>query len=169
MLVVSFSQQVFAQCNIDKSVKDSIALISAKSENLYKNDDLENGVKSVYGYVYVYCHQGANKYHKKIAIISGASGDQAFVFPRSLIIVFSNSATITLKAVSDDMLDIKGVTAVKCYYSLSDNEWYLLKNFDITSMMIYDNRIGITLVMHPYPGILKEQAECITNEIGDSN
>jgi len=104
------------------------------------------------------------KFH--MYVITGNSGSQPLVVPRTMKIVFSDNSTLNL--VADNILNTRqqsGVSLHTCQYILNMNDFLSIQQKSINRITITDNRNNNSMNCQPYSNILKEQANCIATRL----
>ena len=155
---------VVGQCNVKTRDGGEQIAYDAEREELYKNEDLENGLFTVLGGNTLFFNKTDKELHTShvIRIYVGTLGGKKEIIPRQLTITFSNNSSITLTAdnISDPQL-IGRVRLIACGFRLTYKETMSIIDYDIKSMTITDNRTEQSFRFQPYSKIFKEQFECI--------
>lgn len=152
-----------AQCNVDKWNSDDNIFIQAKFEEIYKNDDFENGLLTSDISISLAVNNADHdkvKYFMQIKV--STLRPKVGPIPRNIKIKFEDGAEISIDAESSD--DPKFVGRVKvesCLFRLNGNIIKSIEEKGIATIIINDSRTANSLTTRPYKNILKEQWQCI--------
>lgn len=165
----------FGQCNVRKeSVSDGLFFFKNSKERIFQNEDLENGIQNVF--ISMGCMKGSLNLlpqdHKLrfdwwIIVDSGADSEKRRVIPRKIVIQFVDGSQIDLPSkYLENPRSIHAVTMQEGYVSIDSDAFDKIKIKEITQILILDTRENTTIICKPYKGILKEQALCLSHEVG---
>lgn len=143
------------------------------SENFYKNEDLENGMKSVY----LHTNSYKDKITKKISLINivvtyAYSGYQTSLTPNKLFINLSNGTQVTLTAnekstntLNQTKSSPEGIKTIEGIFDISFEDANKIIATTISNINIEDTREGGSLNITPkFKGILSEMLTCTNNK-----
>lgn len=169
LLIILFSlftikySAAFGQCSVSKDDSDpNMTLLLTKSEKLFMNEDLENGLKTVY----VQSLLVANKIDKnkvKFSVIVTYVGTmyQPTIVPRQIVFKFTNGVSMIYSADEYDTPNLNGTQGQRCYFRITVPDMEKIKSNPISSFTINDTRTSQSLTTNPYAGIFQEQVQCL--------
>jgi hypothetical protein len=154
----------FGQCNIkiDNNLENAISYSSA-SEELYRNEDLENGFNIFTGnFVLLTQKVDKNKMKFILVVSQKKSSYQPTIVPRSLTFYFTNGEYMELNADELDSPISKGdVTINTCYYRLALNIIEKIRTTPLKQLLFSDNRTEKKILTNQYSKIFIEQIDCL--------
>jgi hypothetical protein len=156
----------FSQCNIEELKQDNLTFYFSSREEIYSNDDFENGILMA-GASIVFAIEngqiGKEKFKKfSLSIYVGNYGGKEMVTPRKITLNFSDEQSINLDAFGMKPLELRGkIKYLESSFNLNEYEWEKIRNTSISSIKIRDHRTGQSLKVNPYQDLLKEQIDCI--------
>ncbi len=164
--LLSFSAA--GQCSITNEDTEVDFLLVAKSERIFRNEDLENGLKVVFAN----CVLAVNKENKdkvkfSIVVIFAKTKRQENLVPREISFNFSVDDQLTLQADEYDTPSLNGALAERCFFRLSVSDMEKIKSKSLESVTITDTRTNGSLTMHPFNRIFSEQIECLLKRYDD--
>lgn len=156
----------YAQCNVSKIKDDSSIVYANKTEKIYENEDLENGVMMY--------HLGTFKKIWKSTPKNPSFLLECFytyidppkeLVPRKLKFSFFDGTTITIIAKTE--LNVandpgKDYKRRRFFYAITAELLTLLSNQEIVSISFIDNRTENLIVAHPYKRLFIEQLDCLS-------
>ncbi|MBK0383489.1 SH3 domain-containing protein [Pedobacter sp. SD-b] len=154
---------MLAQCSIEE-IKDDPEkiIIITKSEGIYRNEDLENGLQAVFANGMLVVNASDRQQAKFSLIISYAKTSyKPNIIPRRVNLQFSNGGSLTYSAETYDSPVISGMRTERCFFNVSLSDMNIIKNSAVSSLTITDNRTNLTLTIEPYSKIFQEQIGCI--------
>ena len=170
-LILAFTAT--SQCEVSSIQIDGTIYRYSMSENFYKNEDLENGLKSIYFHTNTY----KDKITKKISLIDIVvtyvySGYQASFTPNKLSISLSNSSLVTLKAnekstntLNQTKSSPAGIKTIEGIFEISTEDANKIISNTISNINLEDSREGNSLNVTPkYKGLLSEMLSCTNNK-----
>lgn len=161
------SINLYSQCSVVKIPIDSDIAFTAKSENIYRNEDLENGLLGAYFQLSVIQNGNNNNLLKFGCIVKVLSKrPKAPLVPRQIVVVFDNGEEIALTANTNDLTQPQaGITQNQCNYNFTSAEFKLFQTKAISRIIIKDNRTNEQITCNPYPALVQEQANCIASKL----
>lgn len=160
--IVISGNVINAQCNISTRDIDDWIAIDAGTESLYTNEDLENGIFSISGSISLFFNKVDKSVQFMIIVSMASSGSKKEIPPRQLSISLSNGELISLTAESlSDPQYAGNAKQVIGSFTLPNKDYLQMKDNNVTSLTISDNRTGQSYSFSPYAGIFKEQIDCI--------
>jgi hypothetical protein len=155
-------QTTIGQCSVTKEDVNEAVVLSAKSEQLYKNEDLENGLQTVYSNcMLVVDKTDKDKVKFSIIVTYFKTSHKPTIVPRSLTFAFSNGQSLTCQADEYDTPYLSGIKGERCFFRVSVSDMNKIKDSALKAFVISDNRTGENLRMTPFSSIFQEQIECI--------
>lgn len=165
----------FGQCNVRKeSVSGGLFFFKNSKERIFQNEDLENGIQNVF--IGMACMKGSGnllpqdhklKFDWWIIVDSGADSKKTRVIPRRIVIQFVDGSQIDLPSkYLENPRSIYSVTMQEGYVKIDSDAFDKIKINEVTQILISDTRENSTIICKPYRGILKEQALCLSDEVG---
>lgn len=154
--------QSFGQCSITVDEKLDKYILSAKGEKLYANEDLENGLKTVYGGSNLVVDKiDKDKVKFSLIIIFYTTKHQPVIVPRSIQFIFSNGSILLCQADEYEKTLVNGIKGDICYFRISVSDMEIIRKNSIKTLTISDTRTGESLKMTPFNALFQEQIECI--------
>lgn len=158
----------FAQCTVSKGkLNDNILNYRHRKEEIYKNDDLHNGIQSAYIQLGILQSIAAKNLMQFVLYVDvSAYGSYRMVVPRKIIIEFSDNSKLDLLA--EQLLAPSTVASIFVEHSIFRihlDTFLQLQSKSITRITIIDTRLNLELVCLPYLDILKEQANCLVHSL----
>ncbi len=159
MLLVKAS---ISQCNVNTMTLEDLKIYRANYEEIYRNKDLHNGLRSVR--VSCYYIKRADEFALMIDVLYAKSSVQPALVPRKIQLVFSNGTTQDLSAYKNDSPDLglPGVIAEKCSFNIPSELAKKIAITPITSIRVVDTRTNEEISATPYNMLIKEQIDCIS-------
>ncbi|TQM49121.1 hypothetical protein BDE36_0814 [Arcticibacter tournemirensis] len=166
-MINAISISTFAQCSITRTEIDSDIAYVAKSESIYKNEDLENGLLTAF-FQLVVVQKGDNKDLLKFACIAKvlAGRPKSPLVPRQLVFLFDDNTEISLLAEDVNLSQpMTGINQNQCNYKFSSTVFLKFQSTKLKSITIKDNRLNEQIICQPFNGLIQEQAHCIANKL----
>jgi hypothetical protein len=158
------NQNLFSQCNVGNDVdEDGTRYYLHAKEQIYVNEDLENGIQTAFVQLVVIQHPTDNDLLQFVMLIdAGKRGAKKMVVPRQVQIIFTDRSKIALTAESlESPRIVEGISMQQSTFRLNADYYATLQSNSISEIIIIDNREGNQINCMPYKDILKEQANCI--------
>ncbi len=166
--VINFKS--FSQCEVKSFKIDEDYTRFSMYEMFYRNEDLENGYKSVY----IYANAFKDKYNKtllnSLVVTYIYSPLQPAFTAGKLTIYFSDGSNLTLIAnekstnTLNNMPKSKNINTIEGIFMLTDTDIEKLVSLSISSFYIADIREETQLEITPkYKRLLIEMFNCVNN------
>lgn len=174
LLLSTVSIKVLGQCNIHREkASDTLTFYKASKERIFQNEDLERGIQNVFasmacmtGDIKLLPQDRKLKFSWWLIIDSGADTYKPKVVPRKVTIEFSDYSRLELATkFLEDPRRVYSVTMQEGYIKLTNDEFEMIKGKDISRITVIDTRENTSIICRPYKGILKEQSNCIADEV----
>jgi hypothetical protein len=157
------------QCNVNVVTKDNITTYTAGLEDLYKNDDLGNGLNIVRAnFILMRQVNDVNKIKFILVVTHTKSRYFPAVVPRQLTLYFSKDETLVLTADEQSDPIVKGDAEVNiCYYRISLEKIEKIRSSPTIAVLLTDTRTNDKIPMMPYSNLFSEQISCLFKKSDD--
>ena len=171
ILPLFFVNDLFGQCEV-KSIKiDDGHIRNSMVEKFYQNEDLENGIKTVYIYVNAYKDVTIKKTVLfNLVVTYMYSSYQPALTPSRLIIKLADGSDVTIEAKekSTNTLNLNaglaGIKTLEGIFTVTESNVATLTGGPISQILIYDIREQHLMDITPkYKNILSEMLTCVNN------
>lgn len=174
LILCLFSSSLsFSQCEVKTIKLDGEYDINYMLERFYKNDDLENGLKTVY----VFCNSVKNSVTEKVefsylVVTYAYSQRQESFIPGQISISLSNGSYVVINAKkksTDTLNELKsklpsGVMSVEGIFNLSPEDIKKLISSPINEITLFNTRENTSMDVTPsYKGVLIDMLNCTTS------
>jgi hypothetical protein len=168
LLIFSFiliSIESYSQCSVSRTSDETDFIILNKSESIYKNEDLENGLKAVFANCKLIVNKiDKNKVKFRICIRYVKTADQPIIVPRSMSIRLKNGQSLSYEASTYDSRYNNGAKIEECYFNITLSDKSLLQENPIVALIIKDTRTNLSLSTNPFSSLFQEQIKCLFQE-----
>jgi hypothetical protein len=155
--------KVFGQCNTNSNVENGDTYIQTSLENIYKNKDLENGIKAFsIGSIFKIPKTGDPTSSIKLAGAYG--GSYSIPIARSIKVVSKDNLQIILVGADFKEVNLGSAKGYVMFFDLTLKETYFLLNKEIDYIDITDTRTNESIKVYPYSKVLSEQLNCVINK-----
>lgn len=147
-----------AQCCIEQKGSGDEAYFESCSEEIYKNDDLENGVLT-------YNCKSTLKRSGLELIVGCFYFRKAHVTPRQLKITFIKGESLLLQSSEIKMIPLQKGKAEACFFNIKPEVLNKLLSSELQKMVVIDNRTGKSFDITPdYKKLIPDQLYCLMND-----
>jgi len=161
-----------AQCTVTKDVEnDGTITYSGLAQSIYRNDDLENGIQTVYLQMIVLQKEKNSSLLKFALKISNYSkGGKPEISPRVLEFTFVDGTVLQLKAIGEsqsNLMEISGNTYRMNInmFQFKLNDYTTFQKTNIASIKIIDGRTNGGLISNRNGDVMLKQSNCIGEAI----
>lgn len=134
------------QCTVTKEVQnDKTISYYGKTQSIYKNEDLENGIQSVFlQMIIMQKEKGSTLLKFMFNITEYSNGGKAPVIPRTLELTFDNGSIITLEALAENPTNLTEISGTKyktnrSMFKFKSSEFETCMKTKLASIRVIDN------------------------------
>lgn len=156
-----FAHNIYSQCNTTIDYTSYGKTVTAKDEFIYmkKNSDYPIVSVALSGLV-------SSKSIFNLRLMIASADLEKILIPREVKITFINQREMLLKVnkTKSNWVEKASMIVSEGELSLSFKQMEMITSYEIKTIKILDNRMGISKTCSPYGRILLEQAYCILKE-----
>jgi|GEM_PF-1811569 len=170
ILILLLADGARSQCNISESKVNygghEMLAYEAEFEQIYRNDDLHNGLISAFASFYIFVNPSdPDKVSHWLKIATTNSGYKPEVPPRQAFISFKDGSSIVLRAESMDTRYLEGSQFIICHFELRPRHYKQILSSKFDEMTIIDHRTKRKIIAEPYRKLFKEQVDCLYDQV----
>jgi hypothetical protein len=168
ILLILFSKTnvLKAQCENNNWNDDSNVFLQSKFEEVYKNDDLENGLLTFeFSQILAVKKDDLDKVKYFMQIKTSVLSPKSGPIPFKIIFKFENGENVTMEAESHEETKYVGRIKIETsLYRLNGKIIDLFSSSGIKSVTIYDKNTGTSITINPNRFCIKNHWDCILND-----
>ncbi len=165
IILFTFCAQAVSQCNVKKWQKDGLVMTTHVEESIFKFVDHNGGAEILFQFSGMEQSSTSEKIYS-ISIEVILVGSYKMIAPREIQITFTDNSSLTIFADKLYSPEWKGERQSQfAYFIVEATDLSKVKYRHTEQVLINDTRKGEGIPCKPYSALIKEQVNCVLDEM----